>query len=183
MKKRLEVKVWQGGAKSGFNEKMKDAKDKFLAEGGGGEVVMQVPVGSDADNLVKSFRGSAMSRDPERVKKAGWYRSMEVTIIDESGTVLMDKKPLEFPPLKTEPSPPEIGGIAPKTGLQGGTKLPQSSKRQLVSPKLKKTCLPGRSNLSQVRQVRVALPPIRACRCRKKSRFPAPKSIAKASRQ
>ena len=174
MKKRLEVKVWQGGAKSGFNEKMKDAKDKFLAEGGGGEVVMQVPVGSDADNLVKSFRGSAMSRDPERVKKAGWYRSMEVTIIDKSGNVLMDKKPLEFPPLKTEPSPPEIGGIAPKTGLQGGTKLPPIVKATTSQPEIEENVSSGQIKPVPSTPGEGGTAPNTGLRCRKKLRFRRP---------
>ncbi len=76
---RREVKCIQGSAQGSFNTEVSHAADQVQS---GGEVVVQVTEGTDALRLVKRFRGS---RTPTQL---GFYRSVNITIVDPGGTVL-----------------------------------------------------------------------------------------------
>lgn len=97
---RREVKVWTG-TQGRFDAALSDAADQLIAGGGGGEIFVQVPTGTNARSVVQRFKGAGgLSRDQQGVR-LGRYRSMKLTMVDESGSVLLDE-PLELPPLRTQ---------------------------------------------------------------------------------
>lgn len=109
---RREVKTWEGN-QGKFNDAISDAADQLTARGSdwqtqaaraGGEVLIQVPEGTDARSRVQRFKGSILS-SPQGVEKFGRYRSITVTIVDPSGRVLLSE-PLEFKPSALEPTSP-----------------------------------------------------------------------------
>jgi hypothetical protein len=115
---RREVKTWEGN-QGKFNDSLKDAKDKLLAHGSGGEVLVQVPPGTDARNLMNRFKGAGSLSPEKQAERLGWYRSIKITIVDPAGKVLLDE-PIEFPPSRIVPP----GGTTPPTGTvtkPGGT--------------------------------------------------------------
>ncbi|HME38766.1 MAG TPA: DUF4157 domain-containing protein [Steroidobacteraceae bacterium] len=105
---RREVKVLEGGQAS-FNGTVSTAADQLLAEGGGGEILIQVPSGSDARGLIQRFKSAGgLTRDAQALR-LGRYRSMRIIVLEPSGSVLVNE-PLEFPPLRTFPIRPPGGG-------------------------------------------------------------------------
>ena len=95
---RREVKGWTGN-QSAFNETVGKSADQ-LVSGGGGEILVQVPSGTNARSVVQRFKGTGGLSREQQAARLGRYRSMKLTIVDESGGVLLDE-PLEFPPLRT----------------------------------------------------------------------------------
>jgi len=100
---RREVKVWVGG-KNSFNATMSKATDQVMAGGSGGEIFLQAPNGTSKDSarsLVQGWKGGGgLSRD-QQAARLGWYRSIKLTMVDQSGIVLLHE-PLELPPLRTK---------------------------------------------------------------------------------
>jgi hypothetical protein len=108
---RREVKVFQGGAQSSFNKTVSKAADQLEA-GGGGELLVQVPKGTNARSLVQGFKGAGKLPPDVQAQRLGRYRSIEITIVDPEGKVLLSES-LEFPPAKILPSAGGGQGIAP----------------------------------------------------------------------
>jgi hypothetical protein len=107
---RREVKTWEGN-QGKFNDAITEAADQLQVAGMGGEptkvggeVLVQVPAGTDARQLVQRFKGSVL-HGTEGTEKLGRYRSIHVTIVDPQGTVLLDEL-MELPPARIEPSAP-----------------------------------------------------------------------------
>jgi hypothetical protein len=107
---RREVKTWEGN-QGKFNDAITEGADQLQVAGVGGEptkvggeVLVQVPAGTDARQLVQRFKGSVL-HGTEGTEKLGRYRSIHVTIVDPKGTVLLDEL-MELPPARIEPSPP-----------------------------------------------------------------------------
>ena len=92
---RREVKTWDGNPRE-FTNAIRGAANKMQLHGGG-ELLLQVPAGTNARALVKRFQGTIIKGSPQGVQKFGRYRSIKITIVDPSGTVLLDEA-LEFPP-------------------------------------------------------------------------------------
>jgi hypothetical protein len=97
---RREVKVWTG-TQGRFDAAVSDAADQLVAGGGGGEVLIQAPSGTNARSVVQRFKSAGGLSREQQAARLGRYRSIKLTIVDESGSVLLDE-PLEFPPLRTE---------------------------------------------------------------------------------
>lgn len=122
---RREVKVFEGGSQSSFNDAVSNATNQLTTvEGGGlhgevelrggGEILMQVPKGTDARQFVQRFK-SAGNR-PERVGK---YRSIRITIVDPSGIELLSE-PWDFRPSNIKLSAGGGKGMAPVAPLAQG---------------------------------------------------------------
>jgi hypothetical protein len=77
-----EVKSIAGGAQGSFNREVAHAAEQIAYRG---EILVQVPHGTDALRLVARFRGSR----PEPAQ-LGKYRSVSLTIVDPSGTLLWE---------------------------------------------------------------------------------------------
>ena len=122
---RREVKTWEGN-QGKFNEAVGDSLAKLKA-GGGGELLVQVPEGTDGRAVVQRFKGSVIS-SPQGGQKFGRYRSIKITIVDPSGTVLLDE-PLEFPPSK----------IPPAGGVQSGAVTTAGGSKTVPAPSPKTT--------------------------------------------
>ena len=131
---RREIKAIDG-TQGRFNAALSTASDQLIqgSEGGqGGEVLIQVPEGTNARSQVNRFKGAgSLSRDAN-AQRLGRYRSIKLTIVDPSGTVLFSE-PLEFPPLKAPPigAPPEQGK-GPGTRLEETT--PQTTSKSATQP-------------------------------------------------
>jgi len=97
---RREVKVWTG-TQGRFDAAVSEAADQLVAGGGGGDILVQVPSGTNARSVVQRFKGTGGLSREQQAARLGRYRSMKLTIVDESGRVLLDE-PLELPPLRTE---------------------------------------------------------------------------------
>jgi Domain of unknown function (DUF4157) len=118
---RREVKVFQGGAQSSFNGLVSKSADQLVAgEGGGGEVLMQVPNGTNVRKLVQGFKGAGNLPPDAQALRLGRYRSIRITIVDPSGTTLL-AEPLEFPPSKIRPSAGGAIRTAPMAPRAQGT--------------------------------------------------------------
>ena len=102
---RREVKVVLDAT---HNLRLDDPAEQLRA-GGGGELLMQVPQGTDARSLVQRYKGSVLA-GPNALQKIGLYRSVRITIVDPSGAELLSE-PLELPPSRT----------GTKSGGGGGT--------------------------------------------------------------
>ncbi|MEZ4438906.1 MAG: RHS repeat-associated core domain-containing protein [Polyangiaceae bacterium] len=74
-----EVKSIAGGAQGSFNTEVAHAAKQVDF---GGEILVQVPEGTDALRMVLRFRG------PRTAAQLGRYRSVEITIVDPEGRVL-----------------------------------------------------------------------------------------------
>jgi|GEM_PF-5999115 len=79
---RREVKSIAGRAQGSFNREVAHAAEHI---GYCGELLVQVPQGTNALRLVSRFRGSRP--DPAQLGK---YRSVHLTIVDPSGTLLFE---------------------------------------------------------------------------------------------
>lgn len=79
---RREVKSIAGGAQGSFNREIAHAAAQIAYAG---EILVQVPQGTEAWRLVARFRGSR--RDPAQLGK---YRTVHITIVDPAGTVLFE---------------------------------------------------------------------------------------------
>jgi len=77
-----EVKCIAGGAQGSFNREVAHAASQI---GYNGDILVQMPAGSDALRTVLRFRGSR--RSPADL---GIYRSTRITIVDPGGTVLWE---------------------------------------------------------------------------------------------
>ena len=77
---RREVKSIAGGAQGSFNRAVAAAASQL---GYQGEILVQVPRGTDAVHKVLRFRGAR-----QRPADLGLYRSVNMTIVDDGGTVL-----------------------------------------------------------------------------------------------
>jgi hypothetical protein len=77
---RREVKCIRGGAQGSFNDEVGHAAADQLKYRG--EVVVQVPAGTDATRMVLRFRGA------RTVEQLGMYRSVKITIVDPAGAEL-----------------------------------------------------------------------------------------------
>jgi len=105
---RGEVKVVVGG-QGKFNDRLGEGVEQLKA-GGGGELLVQVPEGTNARSRVDRLKGSVLE-DPKALQKFGRYRSVRITIVEPSGKVLLSE-PLEF----MSKVPPASGGIPPSGG-------------------------------------------------------------------
>ena len=79
---RREVKSIAGEAQGSFNREVAHAAAQVAYEG---EILVQVPQGTEALRLISRFRGSR--RDPALLGK---YRAVHITIVDPAGTVLFE---------------------------------------------------------------------------------------------
>jgi hypothetical protein len=79
---RREVKSIAGQGMGSFNSQVAVAADQVLL---GGNVLVQIPAGTNALQLVLRFRGA---RVPAGAAALGRYRSVSITLVDPSGAVL-----------------------------------------------------------------------------------------------
>jgi hypothetical protein len=96
---RREVKVLDGDFNS-FKDSVSGGAKQIMADGSGGELLVQVPPGTDARSFVQRFKGGGGLPRDAQAERLGWYRSIKITIVEPSGVVLLDE-PLELPPLRT----------------------------------------------------------------------------------
>jgi hypothetical protein len=108
---RREVKVLQG-AQGRFNARVSEGTSQliaagdtseFISAGGGGELLVQVPKGTNARLLVDQFKKAGNLPPEALAQRLGRYRSIKITIVDPSGNVLLDEF-LEFPPSTISPT-------------------------------------------------------------------------------
>jgi hypothetical protein len=76
---------------------------EFISAGGGGELLVQVPKGTNARLLVDQFKKAGNLPPEALAQRLGRYRSIKITIVDPSGNVLLDEF-LEFPPSTISPT-------------------------------------------------------------------------------
>ena len=79
---RREVKCIVGSAQGSFNREVARAATQIAYHG---EVLVQMPQGTDALRLISRFRGSRA--DPGQLEK---YHAVRITIVDPLGTVLFE---------------------------------------------------------------------------------------------
>jgi hypothetical protein len=82
---RREVKVWTG-TQGRFDAAVSDAADQLIAGGSGGEVLVQAPSGTNARSVVQRFKGAGGLSREDQAARLGRYRSINLTIVDESGS-------------------------------------------------------------------------------------------------
>jgi hypothetical protein len=79
---RREVKAIAGGAQGSFNREVGHAAEQI---GYDGDILVQMPAGSDGLRSVRRFRGSRPTP-----ADLGIYRSVRITIVDPAGTLLWE---------------------------------------------------------------------------------------------